>query len=1036
MLPWLLCSQVNTDNTQTVEWYVQNVLVGAGVAISNVQYNGGSAAVPMPSVGQFDNLPSGADIGLVEGMIMGSGDITLASQNNIGGGSWLGGTGSSGVDVDLAAITPNPIFDECIVEFDFISNGDSINFNYVFASEEYDEYVCGSVNDAFGFFLTGPDPSGGVYTAQNIALIPDPSAWPTLVYTSTPVSINTVNFGVPGSTAGSGANCTAIDPAWATYNIFYTQNLGTNYEYDGRTTVLPVKVPVICGQTYHIKLAIGDGGDGGWDSGVFLEKGSFSSNAISVNAEIANGDTILWEGCSEAYFAFSRPDTTVDFTVYFNVTGTATMGDDYTAIPDSLVMSAGTYFDTIFLYPLVDTIIESSETVTIEIYFPNCLGFDTISASLIINDYIPLTATMNILPVDPCSAPDSLLVELEFIGQGADSIHWDMGNGVTFIDDTIVNYYYTTQGTYYITMYAEDVCGNNATIIDTVVYIANYTQSNAIPPPDMLLCDPPFDVTFDAGAPAPPNAFWDFGDGSGISTQINPTYTYADTGSYTVMYVAIDSSTCNISDTAYLTITVGSSDPVIADFNHVVDCINMTVDAQNTGTPGSLYQWDMGDFSTYTTPTVFHTYASAGQYLVQLIVTDTVCGTADTISATIDIAEAVIADIEALPDSIGCIPFEITFVNNSNGVSYVWDFGDGSPLDTAAVPTHTYNSIGTFQALLIASDPSSCNLQDTTYITIVAGSGNPAVADFSYIQNVNCELFEVTATNLSTGDNLSYQWEMGDATLYTDSNVVHQYSSPGTYVVSLIAHDSVCSNVDTAVKVIVIQASLAVDIGEDQIICPYDQAVFDAGVSGVSYLWNTGDTTATISPQTAGMYTVIIHVGVCEATDTAWLSFTTYSSRSYTTEICMGEQVILDAGEAQNYLWITNESTGQISVDHGGEYWVQYTDDFGCIYEDTIVVVQKEVSTTVFAPNAFSPNADGHNDTWKVVGQGVEDYQLRIFNRWGELLWLSTSIDDRWDGTYQGSPIPIGVYVYKFSYHSACAGSGFIEKTGHIFILK
>jgi len=529
---------------------------------------------------------------------------------------------------------------------------------------------------------------------------------------------------------------------------------------------------------------------------------------------------------------------------------------------------------------------------------------------------------------------------------------------------------------------------------------------------------------------------WDFNDGTPIDTAFQPTHTFNSPGVYNVQLIAIDSSACNISDTAYLTITVGSSDPVIADFNHVVDCINMTVDAQNTGTPGLFYQWDMGDFSTYTTPTVFHTYASAGLYLVQLIVTDTACGTADTISTTIDMAEAVIADIEALPDSIGCIPFDITFVNNSNGVSYVWDFGDGSPLDTTAAPTHTYNSAGTFQALLIASDPGSCNLHDTTYITIVAGSGDPVVADFSYVQNANCELFEVTATNLSTGDNLSYQWDMGDATLYTDSNVVHQYSGPGTYVVTLIAHDSVCNDADTAVKVIVLQASLAVDIGEDQIICPYDQAVFDAGVSGVSYLWNTGDTTATISPQTAGMYTVIIYVGVCEATDTAWLSFTAYSSRSYTTEICVGEQVILDAGEAQNYLWVTNESTGQISVDQGGEYWVQYTDDFGCIYEDTIAVVQKEVSTTVFAPNAFSPNADGHNDTWKVVGQGVEDYQLRIFNRWGELIWLSTSIDDHWDGTYQGSPLPIDVYVYKFSYYSACAGSVFVEKTGHILILR
>ena len=59
-----------------------------------------------------------------------------------------------GTDTDLQSITPNQIYDECIIEFDFVPEGDTISFNYVFASEEYPEYVCGSVNDAFGFFLT------------------------------------------------------------------------------------------------------------------------------------------------------------------------------------------------------------------------------------------------------------------------------------------------------------------------------------------------------------------------------------------------------------------------------------------------------------------------------------------------------------------------------------------------------------------------------------------------------------------------------------------------------------------------------------------------------------------------------------------------------------------------------------------------------------------------------------------------------------------------------------------------------------------
>ena len=73
-----------------------------------------------------------------------------------------------GSDFDLQSITSNQIYDECVIEFDFVPEGDSISFNYVFVSEEYPEYVCASFNDAFGFFLTGPNPNGTLTIMQKI----------------------------------------------------------------------------------------------------------------------------------------------------------------------------------------------------------------------------------------------------------------------------------------------------------------------------------------------------------------------------------------------------------------------------------------------------------------------------------------------------------------------------------------------------------------------------------------------------------------------------------------------------------------------------------------------------------------------------------------------------------------------------------------------------------------------------------------------------------------------------------------------------
>jgi len=469
LAPAVMFGQVAVDNTtMTVEQYLQNVLLGGGVTISNVQFNGGSAAVINEQVGSFTDVNS--DLGLASGFAMGSGDISMAAQLNTGGGSALGGPGTMGVDTDLASITPNQIWDECVIEFDFVPEGDTISFNYVFASEEYDEYVCGTVNDAFGFFLTGINPGGGLYTAQNIALIPDPAN--PGQFTTTPVSINTVNLGVAG-TNGTLANCTSIDPNFATYNVFYTQNTTNTYEYDGKTTVLEARAAVVCGGTYHIKLAIGDGGDGAFDSGVFLEEGSFASAGVSVEAGIANGDTILYEGCNSAFFAFSHSDTSTSFTLHFEVAGSATNGADYTQIPDSLVIPAGVFADTIFVYPTIDGMPDPGEDVTILILYENCGGWDTLSASLVITDYEPLWVTLPEDSINVCPLDEATFDLDATWGGGLPPVSIGWSTGSTNEDITVVTPWSNTTYTIMVT----DQCGD-PTWTNTTAYV----QCPILPP--------------------------------------------------------------------------------------------------------------------------------------------------------------------------------------------------------------------------------------------------------------------------------------------------------------------------------------------------------------------------------------------------------------------------------------------------------------------------------------------------------------------------------------------------------------------------
>ena len=251
-----------------------------------------------------------------------------------------------------------------------------------------------------------------------------------------------------------------------------------------------------------------------------------------------------------------------------------------------------------------------------------------------------LSATFNFPTVEPCTSPDSIQVNLAFTGTGADSLHWDMGDGTTFIDSMTVSYYYTTQGTYPITLSAWDfTCSQFMTFTDTLDFTTSFSTAVANASPNILACDPPFDVTFNGGSPAPPMSFWDFDDGN-TSTMTNPTHTFTDTGHYDIMYVAIDSSTCNIADTVYLTVDILEAEVFAAtlDFEPPPPCGSdtMWVDLQFTGSGADSLAWDMGDGTVFIGDTVIsYAYTVPGTYTISLYAEDTLCNKSETVNNTV-----------------------------------------------------------------------------------------------------------------------------------------------------------------------------------------------------------------------------------------------------------------------------------------------------------------------------------------------------------------------------------------------------------------
>lgn len=328
-------AQLAVTNALTPQQLVDEVLLGGGVTAFNVTYNG-QASPPANQPGRGSFTATNSNLGLEAGVILSTGLATEAANNETFFASDANGTGS---DPDLVALSGQNINDRSVLEFDFIPTGDTLRFRYVFASEEYPDYVCSNFNDAFGFFLSGPGIAGPFQGgAANIALIPG---------TTTPVTINSVNSGVPGGFQGAAACVTAAGPNWQQNSQFFVNNDGgATVAYGGFTVVLTAFALVECGETYHIKLAIGDGTDSSFDSAVFLEAGSFTSTG-QVQPTLVNGfgnsGDIMLEGCGPYEFTFVRQgDLTEEVSVALGVSGTAQPGVDYSpAFPDSLFYGPG-----------------------------------------------------------------------------------------------------------------------------------------------------------------------------------------------------------------------------------------------------------------------------------------------------------------------------------------------------------------------------------------------------------------------------------------------------------------------------------------------------------------------------------------------------------------------------------------------------------------------------------------------------------------------------------------------------------------------
>ena len=589
----------------------------------------------------------------------------------------------------------------------------------------------------------------------------------------------------------------------------------------------------------------------------------------------------------------------------------------------------------------------------------------------------------------------------------------------------------------------------------------------------------PLTVQFQNNSSNATSYVWDFGDGSALDTNATPSHTYGP-GVYTVTLIANSTTACNTSDSTTLTITVDTGD-VVADFtSQLVDsCGPYTASFTNTSSVVSTtatYQWDFGNGVTFSgaNPSL-QTYPDTGAYTITLIVNDTagLCTEADTVTYTINFnSTSVVASADPSPSGRGCSPFVVQFTNNSTSAdTYAWDFGDGSPVSNQSNPSHTFTNIGTYTIMLISTNSQGtvCNTSDTDYLTIIVDSGDVA-ADFTAVVTDSCDPYIATVTNLSpyTTSATIFTWNFGDGTTFTGPNPgPHNYPGTGTYTITLIIEDSTsCNKIDSISRMVII-TNIFVDVSFPPIpdVCGvYDINFSGESVNGTSYWWDLGDgNTSTLNSFThtyePGQYDVTVvayNALACNGSDTMKQTINirqqAIADFIYTPEVPERNKPISFTNLSQfadTYLWDFGDGSNSTDVNpvklfnRDGDFLICLTANNKDNCPDSICrSIFSDILPLADIPTAFSPNGDGQNDMLYVRGVGMANLHLMIFNRWGELVFETTTIETDlvgqhsagWDGRMRGEEQPMEAYAYVLEIRFV--DNNTLTKKGNITLLR
>lgn len=934
--------QITTTVNPTIA-QMQAALQGNGVVVTGLTITCPAGAYAMFSNGAAAlggaNLNSG--ILLTTGTASNvSGPNPNTTSNNL---SYSSNASGSSIGDGLSGGTT---YDACYINFLITPSCNTLSISYVFASEEYPEFVGSGVNDVFGFIISGPNPSGPVYNNKNIALLPG---------TTTPVSIDNVN---------------------ATTNSAYYVSAPPGLEYDGKTTILTASTSVIPCSTYTMTIGVWDDGDHFYDSGVFLDVNGLSCvgnptiTAVASPSTICGTQTITLTaggGIAGGTYTWSAPASgglvSVNGpTVTANPTGATTYTVSYsdantcpgvpliktTTInftpPPALPVSqspagsictgqnvtltasggAGTYSWTpgASLSTTTNSVTVASPTITTTYTVTKtvgaCVSTTVITVTVSPSPTIAITPSLSSI----CAGQSQALS-----ASGAGPFTWTASSGANPASAANVT---VTPGstTTYTVISGTGTCTSSAVATVSI----STTPSISITPSVSLICTGESQALSSSGT----GPFtWTASSGANPPSAANVTVTPASTTTYTVL-----SGTGSCTATAVATVSVGTPPVIAITPSMTTICAGQSVSLSSTGT--GPFTWTASTGSN--PPSAANVTVTPGSTTTYTVISGTGTCTSSAV-ATVSISPSLSISITPSLSTI-CAGQSVGLTSSGSG-PFTWTASSGTNPPSAANVTVTPATTTTYTVL---SGTGACTAQAVATVSIAPA----ASINITPSNTMVCLGESVTLSSTGSGP---FTWTASTGPNPASAGTVTV--TPGTTTsYTVLSGTGACTA--QAVATVSIAPTLSINITpSNTIICLGESVALSSTGSG-PFTWtaSTGANpasaaTVTVTPGTTTTYTVLSGTGACTAQAVATVSITPSLSVNITpsgTIICAGQPANLSvSGSTGPFVWTA--STGATPAPNGTVTVTPTTTTTYTVLAGTGACTAQAVATVSISPN-------------------------------------------------------------------------------------